>query len=66
MVYLFGVVGLILGFLMGLGVINFFLRGKSKEELQTDKALWWRYGLTVWMIAGAGCWFAVRLYGVYF
>lgn len=66
MVYLFGFIGLILGFGVGLGVINVFLRNYSRKELQTDKGLWWTYGLAVWIFAGLGCWLGLLIFDRYF
>ena len=66
MVYLFGVLGLLAGFVFGLWVINILLRNVSKRDLQTNKSLWRTYGLLVWIFAGGGCWLGVSLHGYYF
>jgi hypothetical protein len=62
MVYIFGFVGFMIGFGVGLGIINVLLRHYSKKQLESDKTLRWRYGLTVWIFAGLGGWLGVQLY----
>ena len=62
MVYVFGFVGFVMGFGVGLGVINVLLRHYSKQELQDNKSLRWRYGLAVWIFAVLGGWAGVSLY----
>ena len=66
MVYLFGALGLVIGFFMGLWVINVLLRNVSKSDLQTNKSIWRVYGLLVWLFAGLGSWLAVFVYETYF
>lgn len=56
MIYLFGVIGFVLGFVAGLFVINMFLKNYSGRELRRDKSLRWTYGLAVWIFAGLGAW----------
>ena len=63
---LFGVIGLILGFGLGLGVIGVFLRSVATQDLKENKSIWWTYGLAVWIFAGLGCYAGVFLYGRYF
>lgn len=62
MVYLFGGIGLVLGFIAGLVVINLFLRTYSKSELVQNKSLRWTYGLSVWVFAVLGAWLGVWFY----
>lgn len=62
MVYLFGVIGFVLGFVAGLTVINLFLKTYSKSELVRNKSLRWSYGLAVWVFAGLGVWLGVWLH----
>ena len=62
MVYIFGIIGLVFGFSVGLGTINVILRNRSKKEIQEDSSLRWKYGLLVWLIAGFGCWIGIYLY----
>ncbi len=66
MVYLFGVLGLLSGFALGLWVISVMLPHVSKGDFQTKKSLWWTYGLMVWIFAGGGCWLGVFLHRFYF
>ena len=66
MVYVVGLLGFILGFGLGMHLIASKLKEKSKEELLTDKSLWWAYGTLNWLLALAGCWAAVYLYTVNF
>jgi hypothetical protein len=62
MIYLFGTVGLVLGFVGGLFIINVFLHSYSARELVKNKSLRWTYGLAVWIFAGLGAWAGVWLY----
>lgn len=62
MVYLFGAIGLVLGFVAGLFVINIFLRTYSKSELVRNKSLRWTYGVAVWIFAALGSWGGVWFY----
>lgn len=62
MVYLFGGIGLVLGFVAGLVVINLFLKNYSKGELVGNKSLRWSYGLAVWVFAALGVWLGVWFY----
>ncbi|MEM9469042.1 MAG: hypothetical protein AAF988_02660 [Pseudomonadota bacterium] len=66
MVYLFAILGLVFGFFFGVGVIGLFLRQVSKKELQTNKSLWWTYGLAVWIFAGLGAYSGILLHDRYF
>lgn len=43
--------GLIFGFLAGLGVLNIVLKDKTRDELKTDKYLQRKYGSLCWLIA---------------
>lgn len=63
MVYIYGSVGFVAGFLAGLGIINLFLRSYSRRDLVENKSLRWTYGLAVWVFAGLGVWGGVWLYG---
>lgn len=65
MVYLFGVLGFIGGFMAGLILINVFLQNVSREKLMTDKSLRWTYGFAVWLIAGFGAYIGILLHGRY-
>lgn len=65
MVYLFGIMGFIGGFALGLGILHFFLRHKQRTELVEDKSLR-IYGLVVWIVAALCAWGAVIMYGRYF
>lgn len=62
MVYLFGMIGFILGFAGGLVVISLFLKGYATKSLVQDKSLRWSYGLAVWIFAALGAWGGVWLY----
>lgn len=66
MVYLFAVIGFVFGFSVGLGSINVALRYKTKEQIQNDKSLRWKYGILVWVFAIIGGWLGVQLYNTYF
>jgi hypothetical protein len=62
MVYLYGFIGLLCGFSLGLGLINVMLRSYSARELAQNKSLRWTYGLFVWAFAGIGVYGAVWIY----
>lgn len=66
MTYLVGIMGFLGGFSLGLYLISRFLKGRSRQELVSDKSLRWKYGLIVWVMAGLGAWSAVWAYGQYF
>lgn len=62
MVYLFGIIGFVLGFSAGLIIINLFLKNYTGRQLRQDKSLRWTYGLAVWIFAGLGAWGGVWLF----
>ena len=62
MVYIFGTVGFIFGFSIGLGIINVLLIKRSKKEIQTNNSLKWVYGPMVWASAFLGLWIALQIY----
>lgn len=62
MVYLYGIIGFIAGFSLGLGVINVMTRSYSSRELLNNKSLRWTYGLFVWLFAGIGGYGGVWLF----
>mgnify|MGYP000916129414 CR=1 FL=1 len=65
MIYLAVIIGFVGGFSIGLFLISQILRGRSRQELVSDKSLRWKYGLIVWVMAGLGAWSAVWAYGQY-
>ena len=62
MIYVFGVVGFIIGFVAGLFIINMFLKQLSRRDLVEDKSLRWTYGLAVWIMGALGAWGGTWLY----
>ena len=64
MVYVAGTIGFILGFALGMYIISLKLKNKSREELLTNKALWWAYGTLNWIIGLVGCLSAIYLYNL--
>ena len=48
------IAGLIIGFALGLGILNVLLKDKTKQELKTDKALQRKYGSLGWAVALLG------------
>ncbi len=62
MVYVFGTVGFVAGFFIGLFVISMFLKGYTKEDLVQNKSLRWTYGFAVWIFAALGTYIGVWLY----
>jgi hypothetical protein len=66
MLYVVGIIGFFGGFSVGLFLIGRSLKGRSRQELVSDKSLRWKYGLFVWAMAGLGAWAATWAYGRYF
>jgi len=66
MVYLFGIIGFVTGFAIGLGVINVILRKKSIDEIKKNKSYRWKYGLLVWFFGFIGCRIGIILFNTYF
>lgn len=62
MVYIFGFFGFVMGFGVGLGIINVLLRNRTKEDIQEDKSLRWTYGVAVWVFAAFGGWAGAWIY----
>ncbi len=62
MVYVYGIIGFVSGFIGGLGILSFLLKSYSRSELVQSKRLRWTYGLMVWVLAGLGGWGGVLLY----
>ncbi len=56
MIYIFGIIGFILGFFAGLYIIHLFLKHYPASQLVKDKSLRWTYGLSVWIFGGFGAW----------
>ncbi len=66
MVYLFGFIGFVAGFAVGLGLINVILRKKSLDEIKEKKSYRWKYGLLVWFMGFLGCRISIILFNTYF
>lgn len=66
MIYLIGILGFIGGFSLGVMLIGFILRQRSKKELMENKSFRWTYGVLVWIVAAFGAWAAVTVYSQYF
>ena len=66
MIYVFGVLGFIGGFALGIMVLSFLLRGVDSETLVNDKHIKFKYGLLTWLIAGLSSYSAVYCYKLYF
>jgi len=62
MVYVCGIIGFVLGFAVGIGIINLFLHNRPRADLMHNKSLRWTYGLPVWILAGASSWVATQIY----
>lgn len=65
MVYVFGFFGFVMGFAIGLGVINVLLRNYPKEEIQDNKAFR-IYSIAVWIFAIFGGWLGVWVHNNHF
>ncbi len=66
MVYLFGILGFIGGFALGLMIIGQFLRGVKNRELIENRSYRWTYGVAVWVMAAIGAYVGVWMHGRYF
>ena len=64
MVYLMGTIGFLAGFYAGLMILRALLRGKTNDELKTNKSLWWKYGWIVWITAFFGIWAGIETYRI--
>lgn len=62
MIYLFGIIGFVLGFGVGLFAAAKLLRHYAREELLKNKSLRWTYGLGVWLMGAAGAFVGVWIY----
>ena len=65
MVYLFGIIGFIVGFAFGLMLLYVLLRHRSNRDLLTDDSLKLKFGLLNWALAALGCYLFVQLYYQY-
>lgn len=66
MVYLFGLMGFLGGFMAGLLVINIFLRGVSRNDLLHNRSYRWTYGVAVWLFAALGVYAGLLMHARYF
>ena len=66
MVYIFAFFGFMIGFGIGLGIINVILRHKSMDEIKSNAAYKWTYGLMVWGFALVGAWLGNLIFHHYF
>lgn len=66
MVYIFGGVGFVIGFAVGLGTLNVLLHNRKIEDVKKDKSAKSVYGLSVWGLSAIGAWLGVTIYNVYF
>lgn len=66
MVYVFGVVGFIVGLIAGQMLLFFLLRNATREDLLNDPYLKWKYGSLNWLIAILGSYAFVWIYERYF
>ncbi|MEM8833314.1 MAG: hypothetical protein AAGB32_02120 [Pseudomonadota bacterium] len=66
MVYIFALVGFVMGFAVGLGTINVLLRNRSIEDVKKDKQAKWKYGLLVWAFGFIGGYIGIFIHNNYF
>lgn len=66
MVYIFAFFGFVMGFAIGLGVINVLLRNRKINDVRSDKTAKFAYGLMVWILAFGGLWLGLTIYNTYF
>ena len=61
-----GILGFFGGFCLGMMVLHFLLRHKSREDLLNDRGLKWKFGLLNWGFAALGAYAFVYMYKAYF
>ena len=66
MVYVFGFIGLVIGFAAGQVFIYFQLRDRKREDILNDRGLRWTYGVFNWIIAAIGVYCFVFMYNHFF
>ena len=66
MVYLFGLIGFVTGFAIGLGIINVLLRKQSLDEIKSKPSNKWKFGTIVWVLGILGAWVGANLYHGFF
>lgn len=66
MIYVFGVIGFVCGFILGQGVLLYLLRARPREELINNKSLKWTYGVLNWVIAAISAYVFIALYHFFF
>lgn len=64
MVYLFAVIGFVLGFYAGLMLLKRLLKDYSRAELVQNRSLWRKYGSLCWLIAFAGMGLAILIFKI--
>lgn len=66
MIYVITIIGFIGGFMLGLFLIQLFLKNKSNKELLSDKGLKWKFGMIPWLMAVAGAYCTMMLWTEFF
>lgn len=66
MIYIFGIIGFVGGFILGQALLLYLLRSRPRAELLDNKMLKWTYGVLNWVIAAIGAYCFVYLYHFYF
>jgi ABC-type antimicrobial peptide transport system permease subunit len=66
MVYIVGIIGFILGFIIGQAILLKLLKDIPNDKLLNDSSLRWKYGTLNWMFAGLGSFIVVWAYKIYF
>ena len=51
MIFLAGLLGFMLGFLLGQVLLGWLLRHRSRDALLNDAGLRWKYGTLNWLVA---------------
>ena len=60
--FLYGLIGLVLGFVAGMAINAYLLQGTPREAYLRDKKLRMRYGLLNWAIAFLGLAIALAMF----
>jgi len=62
MVFIYGFCGFLIGFAIGLGIVNVMLMKKTKQQLKEDRSLAKVYGGAVWFLAFVGAYVGYWLF----
>jgi ABC-type antimicrobial peptide transport system permease subunit len=59
--WIYGLLGFVIGFIIGMGMNMYLLQEMPREELRRNKDMRFRYGLLNWAVAFIGMFIALTL-----